>query len=389
MPGSGCHPSRRIHRNAGIVGDLIPAALQPGNPQRCQRRPRRWQPSLRRVHDDEAGFGQSVAEVSQGLRALFLNLEPFKCPDLSVCFRGKRDQQSALILVPSAVTPCSASSRSADARSRSRIGNRGTLWPAAIWALLRARLASHPAGGGAAFGLSEMAGLWANCGAFSSIAGVAGWMRHRLPEYGPRAGRGGRHPDGRRWRGGRLGRPGSVPSRPVMTRRTVRRMPRMVGWPLRIVGTEAILSNAAMGFDPAGSAWISLALADGTGQRAVAAASFTGDFVVTLSGKSAILSDMEEFMPSAQARTTKLDLRLSIDAKARLSAAAEAKHQSVSQFVLESALGRADEALAGRHRFSLDGERWAAFMAALDAPPRNLPRLERLFRERTPFDAAE
>jgi uncharacterized protein (DUF1778 family) len=130
-------------------------------------------------------------------------------------------------------------------------------------------------------------------------------------------------------------------------------------------------------------------LADGIGQRAVAAALFTGDFVVTLSGKSAICGFMEEFMPSAQARTTKLDLRLSLAAKARLSAAAEAKHQSVSQFVLESALGRADEALAGRHRFSLDAERWAAFMAALDAPPRNLPRLEGLFRERTPFDATE
>ena len=94
-------------------------------------------------------------------------------------------------------------------------------------------------------------------------------------------------------------------------------------------------------------------------------------------------------MPSAQPRISKLDLRLSPDAKARLSAAAEAKHQSVSQFVLESALGRADEALAGRHRFPLNADRWAAFMAALDAPPRDLPRLERLFRKRTPFDAPD
>ena len=90
-------------------------------------------------------------------------------------------------------------------------------------------------------------------------------------------------------------------------------------------------------------------------------------------------------MPS-QNRTTKLDLRLSPDAKARLNAAAEARQQSVSQFVLESALGRADETLADRQRFSLDSERWAAFMAALDAPPRALPRLERLFREAGPFD---
>ena len=91
-------------------------------------------------------------------------------------------------------------------------------------------------------------------------------------------------------------------------------------------------------------------------------------------------------MPSRQVRTTKIDIRLSPEAKARLNAAADARHQSVSQFVLESALGRADEALADRQRFPLDAARWAEFMAALDAPPRDLPRLERLFREPTPFD---
>ncbi len=91
-------------------------------------------------------------------------------------------------------------------------------------------------------------------------------------------------------------------------------------------------------------------------------------------------------MSIRQNRTTKLDLRLSPEAKARLSAAAQERHQSVSQFVLTSALVQADETLAERQRFSLDAEHWTAFMAALDAPPRPLPRLERLFREPTPFD---
>jgi uncharacterized protein (DUF1778 family) len=88
-------------------------------------------------------------------------------------------------------------------------------------------------------------------------------------------------------------------------------------------------------------------------------------------------------------RTTKLDLRLSPEAKARLNAAATARQQSVSQFVLESALGRADETLAERQRFALDADRWTEFMAALEAPPRALPRLERLFREPMPFDRPE
>ena len=44
--------------------------------------------------------------------------------------------------------------------------------------------------------------------------------------------------------------------------------------------------------------------------------------------------------------------------------------------------------MADRQRFTLDADRWTAFMEALDAPPRALPRLERLFRAPTPFDPA-
>ena len=94
-------------------------------------------------------------------------------------------------------------------------------------------------------------------------------------------------------------------------------------------------------------------------------------------------------MPNPQARSTKLDLRLTPEAKARLSAAAQERHQSVSQFVLSCALERADETLADRQHFGLDAERWNAFMAALDRPPRALPRLERLFHEPTPFDSSD
>ena len=91
-------------------------------------------------------------------------------------------------------------------------------------------------------------------------------------------------------------------------------------------------------------------------------------------------------MASRLARTTKLDLRLPPEAKARLNAAADARHQSLSQFVLESALGRADETLPDRRHFSLDAQSWTAFLAALDAPPPAMPRLERLFREPSVFE---
>jgi uncharacterized protein (DUF1778 family) len=91
-------------------------------------------------------------------------------------------------------------------------------------------------------------------------------------------------------------------------------------------------------------------------------------------------------MPERSVRTAKLDLRLSPEAKEKLQAAAQVAHRSVSEFVLESALVRADETLASRTRFGLDSEHWQTFLAALDAPPRELSRLARLFQEPGAFD---
>jgi uncharacterized protein (DUF1778 family) len=91
-------------------------------------------------------------------------------------------------------------------------------------------------------------------------------------------------------------------------------------------------------------------------------------------------------MPSRTTRSEKLDLRLTRNAKRALQAAAAASHRSVSEFVLESALARADEALADRRAFRLNAPQWKAFVAALDARPRPLPRLERLLKEPGFFD---
>lgn len=92
-------------------------------------------------------------------------------------------------------------------------------------------------------------------------------------------------------------------------------------------------------------------------------------------------------MATRPARSQKLDLRLTPDAKSALQAAAVATNRSVSEFVLESALARADEALADRRSFVLNAAQWKIFVAALDAPPRSLPRLKRLLKEPGFFDA--
>jgi uncharacterized protein (DUF1778 family) len=80
-------------------------------------------------------------------------------------------------------------------------------------------------------------------------------------------------------------------------------------------------------------------------------------------------------------RTEKLDLRLTPAAKDTLRLAAESSRETVSDFVLKSALARADEILADRRVIKLTDEQWAAFRAALDAPPKPRPRLKRLLTE--------
>jgi uncharacterized protein (DUF1778 family) len=91
-------------------------------------------------------------------------------------------------------------------------------------------------------------------------------------------------------------------------------------------------------------------------------------------------------MPATATRTEKLDLRITPAAKLALSAAAAADRRSVSEFVLDSALARAEETLASRRHFGLDADKWGAFVAALDAKPRALPRVKKLFSEPSVFE---
>ncbi len=93
-------------------------------------------------------------------------------------------------------------------------------------------------------------------------------------------------------------------------------------------------------------------------------------------------------MPGRATRSEKLELRLTRNAKCVMQTAAAASHRSVDEFVLESALSRADAARADQCTFGLTATQWKAFLAALDAPHRPLPRLERLLEEPGFFEAA-
>jgi uncharacterized protein (DUF1778 family) len=86
-------------------------------------------------------------------------------------------------------------------------------------------------------------------------------------------------------------------------------------------------------------------------------------------------------------KETRLSIRASEPEKTILMQAAQVSHMNTSQFVLQASLDAAHAVLADRTQFRLPPEQWEAFCERLDAPPRSIPALQRLFSEPEPYDA--
>jgi uncharacterized protein (DUF1778 family) len=78
------------------------------------------------------------------------------------------------------------------------------------------------------------------------------------------------------------------------------------------------------------------------------------------------------------ARSERVDLRMTPAAKRTLQQAAAVANKTVSEFLLDSGLNAAYDALADRRAFHLDDTQWEAFMAALGRPPQDNPGLRDL-----------
>lgn len=85
--------------------------------------------------------------------------------------------------------------------------------------------------------------------------------------------------------------------------------------------------------------------------------------------------------PETNQRIERIDIRTTPKVKRLLQEAAAVSNKTVTEFLLDSALTQAAEVLADRRLFLLDDKQWDEFIAALDAPPRPMPRMERLLRE--------
>jgi len=85
-------------------------------------------------------------------------------------------------------------------------------------------------------------------------------------------------------------------------------------------------------------------------------------------------------------RSERVTVRMTAAKKRTLKDAAAITNKSLPEFVLDSALSAAEEFLPERRVFYLDHESWDAFVAALDAPPKDIPGLRKLFARKPAGD---
>ena len=89
----------------------------------------------------------------------------------------------------------------------------------------------------------------------------------------------------------------------------------------------------------------------------------------------------------SETRSERVDLRMTPAAKRTLMQAATAENKTLTEFLLDRGLHAAFETLADRRTFVLDDERWQEFVAELDRPPADNPRLRQLLLRKPAWEA--
>jgi len=82
-----------------------------------------------------------------------------------------------------------------------------------------------------------------------------------------------------------------------------------------------------------------------------------------------------------RSRDRRFQLRATAAEEELIKVAADRQGVNVTEFIMRSARERAEQALAEQTRFVLDEKQWKAFLAALDRPAKDKPRLRPLFQE--------
>jgi uncharacterized protein (DUF1778 family) len=91
-------------------------------------------------------------------------------------------------------------------------------------------------------------------------------------------------------------------------------------------------------------------------------------------------------MSTAESRSERVDLRMTPAVKQTLQLAAASRNKTLTEFLLDSGLSAAADALADGRIFQVDDTQWKAFQAALDNTPENNPKLRQLLRRRPAWE---
>lgn len=100
----------------------------------------------------------------------------------------------------------------------------------------------------------------------------------------------------------------------------------------------------------------------------------------------AAISRRQDRIPDQSSKTERIGLRVSVAQRELLAAASQTESTTLTEFILDAATTRAEDVLADRSAFSLDQESFAAFVALVDRPIADLPRLRARLAAASPFD---
>jgi uncharacterized protein (DUF1778 family) len=82
-----------------------------------------------------------------------------------------------------------------------------------------------------------------------------------------------------------------------------------------------------------------------------------------------------------ESKSKRFNLRATPNQENLIRVAAKRRGIEVADFIIQSACEKAEQTLADQTRFVLDQTQWDLFMNALDAPPRVIPQIRKLFAE--------
>lgn len=86
-------------------------------------------------------------------------------------------------------------------------------------------------------------------------------------------------------------------------------------------------------------------------------------------------------------RSARLGIRATPEQEAILKRAAEVRHKSLTEFILDSACSAAEQTLLDQRLFVVSTGQYEALLDLLDRPAQPNPGLKRLFSKNAPWDA--